>query len=209
LFVSEDAFLAGWADDALGGETDAPDMDPPAEESNAPEAAPAPAAPKVPEDAFKSLEDEMIKTVKERVQKRLKEELNPTPVAPAQSSMAPNSTIVKDAFKKDDIKIRYLSGLDALVRTASSDTGLIDAIANYNDQQGIKIPVSIYRASLKVGSSDKYSSINDFRGACASAIGREPTILEVKTLLRLGKLLARGSTRSENSNIGSRQGGPT
>jgi len=186
-----DVFLAGWADDA------AVDAEPSAEE--------APEAPKAPEDPMKGLEDEMVKVVRDRVQKRLKEELNPTPPrqTPEQSSIGTNSNIVKDA------KLRYTLGLDAIVRTASNDADLIDRIASYNDLNGIKIPVPIYRVSLKVGSSDQYRSVEAFWKACETALGRSPTLPEARTLLRLGKLLAHGKSASKNLKIGSRQGGPT
>lgn len=183
LAADDDVFLAGWAEDAPADDAEAPGLDAPPSEGDAP-ASKAPA----PEDPFKGLEDEMVKTVKDRVQKRLKEELNPAKpgLTPEQSAMSSNSNVVKDA------KARYVSGLDAIVRTASSDVDLMNAVASFNDYNGIKIPVSMYRTALKVGSSVQYASVSDFWDACRVALKREPTVLEAKTLLRLGKLLARG-----------------
>jgi hypothetical protein len=162
-----DLFLAGWAEE-VGGEApglDAPapeeDVAPPAEEGG--DEAPGEDTPpeKAPDaDPFKTLEDDMVKTVKDRVQKRLQEELNPTPPRPTpeQSSIGTNSNIVKDA------RSLYLEGLETIVRTASTDVNLVDLVASYNGNHGIQIPVPIYRAALKVGSSSRYSSVEAFWG---------------------------------------------
>ena len=211
LFMADDdVFLAGWADEEPKEDADAA----PSDDAEAPatdDGAEAPAAdapkappPKEPDDPFKGLEDEMVKTVKDRVQKRLKNELNPTNPGPSpeQSSMKPNSNVVKEA------KVKYLAGLDALVRTASSEVDLINAVASYNEYNKIKIPVPLYRAALKVGSSVQYASVEAFLDACRVALKREPTVLEARTLLRLGKLIARGHGVLRG-NSDSRQGGPT
>jgi len=193
--VSDDAFLAGWTDDVGGEEAPGLDMDAPIPDET----------PKAPEDPLKPIEDEIVKVVKDRVTKRLREELSPPAAPPASgdSSAATNSNVVKDAKR-----MLYLAGLNAIVRTASSDAHLIDAVAAFNTQHGINVPLYLYRTSLKVGSSVKYGSVEAFWGACKTALGRSPTTAEAKTLLRLGKLLARGRAMSGDF-IGSRQGGPT
>jgi hypothetical protein len=111
-----------------------------------------------------------------------------------------------DARQASFARKAYLAGLDAIVRMASSDAMLIDRVAAFNNQVGIVIPVEIYRAALKafsiVGDSvmeTKVGSLDSFplwgsHGnvcACRKALGREPSMGETKTLVRLGKLLAK------------------
>jgi len=185
-----DMFLAGWEDELGGGGED------PAEGGEDP----ASSAPQTPDDPLKALEDDMVRVVKERVQKRLREELATPSVRPSDSSIRTNSNIVKDA---------YIAGLDAIVRTASTDANMLNAIAAFNRINGVNIPIPLYRAALKVGSVTRYSSVEAFLESCAAALGRKPAKEEALTLLRLGKLLARGGSVGGNYKHGSRQGGPT
>jgi hypothetical protein len=85
----------------------------------------------------------------------------------------------------------YVAGLNDIVRTASSDAVMIDRVAAFNRQVGIIIPVELYRASLKIGSTDRYGSVELFTRACRQVLGHKPDSSETRTLVRLGQLLSR------------------
>ena len=168
--TATDAFLAGWDDGS-----EAP-----------PEDAEAPAATPSSSDPLKDVEDSLYNRMKERVINRLNKDMDEP-----NSSMPPstNETLVKQA---SFAKRAYVAGINDIVRTASSDAELIDRVASFNGQVGIKISVDLYRASLKVGPTDKYQDVSSFNRACRTAMGRNVSTVETRTLVRLGQLLTRG-----------------
>lgn len=176
--IADDAFLAGWMDEEGGDEGGG-------EEAPAQEAAPE--APAVP---FKDVEDDLYQSIKDRVRKRFQDELS-AGKGVGQPTSSTNETLNKQAALA---RKAYTAGLNTIVRTASSDVDLIDRVAAFNQQIGIAIPVEIYRASLKVGSTSRYRDVQSFIRACRTALGRNPNTNEAKTMIRLGKLLSqRGS----------------
>ena len=172
--IADETFLAGWEDE--GGE----------EEAAPEEAAPA----KAPAAPFKDVEDDLYQSIKDRVRKRIQEEMSGGAGATG-TPASTNETLNKQAaFARK----AYAAGLSSIVHTASTDADLVDRVASFNQQVGVTIPVEIYRASLKVGSTSRYRDVDSFIRACRTALGRKPNTNEAKTLIRLGKLLAqRGS----------------
>jgi len=172
--IQANGFLSGWMDEDEGGEDEGGDE---AEEPKAP---------------LEDVEQELEQFVLDRVKTRIKDKLRQDTVDEAleDSSMAPNDNVVKEANTR--IRRAYLAGLDALAKTARSDVELLEAVASFNARAGIQVPVPIYRVALEVGRHTKYRTVEDFRSACATAMGREPSLSESKTILRLSKLLSRG-----------------
>lgn len=181
LDVSDEAFLAGWEDDS-GDDASMPDAE---------KAAPATEADPI-SNIVKNLEEYAAKQVEQRIREKMQNK--PTEQL-GDSSL--NETVMKQAS--------YKAGLDVLVRTASSDIALVDALAEFNNKLGIDIPVGVYRAALRVGSTSAYTSAEDFRLACDKALGRRTTLAEAKTIIRIGKLLARRLAANQYFNDGSRQ----
>lgn len=165
-----DSVLVGWGDD---------------EEST------EPAEPAEPAKPFEDLENELVEFMRNKVQKRLKEEMQPPPdtstPTPEQSVAESNDSVVKEAARVS----RYLGGLDAITLTASDNVDLITSIAVLNNYYGVNLSRQVYAASVKLGSLSKYKTASAYWKACKKAFGREPTIPEVKVLLRLGKIIAR------------------
>lgn len=157
------------------------------------EPSPVPPTPPAASDGFKDLEDEVYKKVQDRVRERLQQDLSKDELTPEQSSST-NENLIKQGSAR-----AYQIGLDALIRTASSDPLLVNNIAAYNAQKGVKIPVDLYRAVLKVGRHDQYKTEAAFKGACQTAMGRSVTASEVGKLLRLSMMISRrwslGSTQ--------------
>ena len=178
---ADDAFLAGWMDEGGGDDADG-GGEAPADG----DAAPTPKAPKAPDAPFKDIEDDAYNQIKDRIKDRFRKDL--TPAEPAGTPASTNETLNKQAAFA---RRAYVAGLDSIVKNASSDALLIDRIASFNRQVGIDIPVNLYRAALKVGSTDRYADLTLFTHACRQALGRKPTMGEAKTLIRLGKLLSR------------------
>lgn len=182
--ADEDRFLVGWEDEP---------------EDEAAEPAPEPEA-----NPLQDVEKELTRHIMDRVKKRIKDDLSKDE-APAGDSMAPNDTLQKEAARQARVQT-YKAGLDVLVRTASSDVALMNAIAEFNQSLGINIPVPLYRTALKVGSVGRYKSEAEFAKACRSALGRQASEAEIRTLVRLGHLLARRGQahRGINTTPGSR-----
>jgi hypothetical protein len=182
---TDDMFLAGWMDEGgeEGGGEEAPAADP----------ASPPVVPSAPTKApFQDVEDDAYNQIKDRIRDRFKKDL--APAAPT-TPVSTNETLNKQAaFARK----AYVAGLNDIVHTASSDVSLIDRVAAFNRQVGINISVDLYRASLKVGSTDQYGDPNLFARACRQALGRNPNMGETKTLIRLGKLICQRNALAGN-----------
>jgi len=150
----------------------------------------APAEPVAPPDPLKGLKEEVKKHILEEVERELKEDLAKATlvpaILPAGASMAPNDTVVKQAMRR---RAAYLSRIDKIVHTASSDREVIVKIARLNRACSIFIPDFLYITAMKVGGSHRYGSIQVFLDRCRGHLGRVPTLSEALTLVRMAKLL--------------------
>ena len=131
------------------------------------------------------LEDKIVTKILEKARKRIEEDLGVGAKDTNDSSMEPNDTLQREANKRE-----YLIGLQAIVNTSTQPIDLVNRVASYNNDHNITVPVEIYRAALKIGSTNKYSNLPGFLSACANALGRKPSLTEAKALIRLGKLIS-------------------
>jgi len=184
---AENAFLAGWGD----------------EEDDEGDSAPAEDANPV-EDAEKELEQHLLDRAMKRVKDRLKKQ-DMGDALEDESSTAPNDNVVKEGAHRNVVSARrlYASGLNAIIRSASSEAHLVDSVAAYNQEVGVKLPVPLYRAALLVGPSDRYLSTPAFKAACDRALGHPAHPREARVILKLARLLSRWN-RGEHK--GNRQG---
>lgn len=155
-------FTAGWDDEESGGDE--------AEEDASP---------------IQELEDKIVSKILEKARKRIEDDLGTGAKDVADSSMEPNDTLQREAALNT-----YLIGLQAIVNTSTKPVDLVNRVASYNKDNNIEVPVEIYRSALKIGSTNKYSSLPGFLRACANALGRKPSLTEAKALIRLGKLIS-------------------
>jgi len=146
---------------------------------------------------LKELEDDLTTYMLDRIRKRVQDEMGkggepePGPEVPTTT----NETVMKEGVAK-----LYQASLSTLVRTASSDVSLLNGVATLNQSLGIEIPVPVYRAVLKAGGTDQYTDLKRFLRACHRALGRQPSLVEAKTMVRLGKMLSQrkaGDSRSK------------
>lgn len=182
--MESDLFLSGW--DEEGADDGAEES---TEESTEPDVGPL-------DGAKDDLKEHLVKEVK----KQIKDEMKGDDVGQALST-APNENLQHSAgqtalFGKavGEITEMYEASLNALVRTASSDIELVHEVAVFHKAAGVNIPVSIYRAALKLGASNKFSNSAEFVRACHAVLGRQPKITEVRDLARLSSLLSRRSS---------------
>lgn len=155
------------------------------------DAAKEPAAPEAPADPLKGITDELKQYVLDNLKKSLKEDLSKSDLTksllPPDASISPNDTVVKQARAK---RAAYLSRVRAIVRVASTDREVIQKIFLLNREYAIFFPEVLYRTALKVGGSHRYASLPSFIDGCRGYLGRNPTPMEARTLIRLAKLLS-------------------
>lgn len=154
-----------------------------------------------PTSPIDELEDEMVKVVKKRVLQRLKSEFEPKeeaeeePPKPEDSTTYQNDTVIKEAHKQG----RKLGILQGIAKVSHTREDFIDGIALLDKDRGSNLSVSVYRASLKVGSANKYSSLGSFLYSCKKALGRPMTKSDARQILRLAKLLDFWAIQKRNS----------
>jgi len=169
----------------------------PAEEGAPAEAAPPP-PPAPPVSPLHGIQDELKKFILDNVQEQLKTELQKTKIddQTLPPSDAPNDTLVKQAAAKRAAAHRlagmgraYTASLREILATSSTEVDLLNRVATLNREIGISVPVSLYRAMLKVGARNSYPGVNPFLRAASKALGHQPTPTEAKTMIRLASLL--------------------
>jgi hypothetical protein len=155
------------------------------------DAAKEPAAPEAPADPLKGITDELKQYVLDNLKKSLKEDLSKSDLTkallPPDASISPNDTVVKQSRAT---RAAYLSRVRGIVRVASTDREVIQKIASLNREYAIFVPEVLYRAALKIGGSHRYASLPSFIDGCRGYLGRNPTLREARTLIRLAKLLS-------------------
>jgi hypothetical protein len=144
-----------------------------------------------------ALREEIKKTLLDKVKEDLvaeitKSKLTEEAANPAPTPTDPNDNVIKQAarIRRAGMRVAYQAAVREIIHTASSDTDLVNRVATLNGELGVSVPQFVYRAALKVGSSDNYRDLHGFLSGCRSALGREPTGSEAKTLMRLAKLIA-------------------
>ena len=135
---------------------------------------------------IKALEDKIVAKILEKARQRIEDDLSGGDAIGPDSSMEPNDTLQREGFSKK----KYLIGLDAICKTSTKPVDLLNRVATYNTENNITLPVELYRAALRVGSTNKYQNLKGFLSTCASVLGRKPSLKEAKALIRLGKLLS-------------------
>lgn len=166
------------------------------------EAAPAeekPAAPAPAVSPLDGIQDQLKKTILDKVKdellaeltkSRLNEQLSSPPATPTD----PNDSVIKQARShKAGVRVAYRAAVREIVKTASCDADVMNRLATLNGEMGVSVPHFVYRAALKVGSPEKYRTLNAFVSSCKAALGREPNSSEAKTLLRLATILSASS----------------
>jgi len=140
-----------------------------------------------------SLTDQVYNFVTERVRRKIEKDLKGDKKPEESSdkgSMDSNESVIKESsrfqMKASDT---YKVGLAALVKTARCKEDFIRGIATFNEVFKIRVPKRLYVASLKVGSTSRYGSLDQFLCACHRVLGRKVSMGEAKTLIRLGQLL--------------------
>lgn len=144
------------------------------------------------QSVLEQLEETAIESATKKLKNQIKDRIDPPPsreVDPSESSVSEDGNLVESSMKISMSDL-YRHSIGILVRTASSDATLINSVAELNKVFGVQVPVELYQASLRVGSKSRYPNLQTFIRACGQKLGRQPTLDESKTLIRLSKLLA-------------------
>lgn len=149
-----------------------------------------------PTSPIDELEDEMVSMVKKRVLQRLKSEMSPKEEAkkdapkPEDSTTYQNDTVIKEGtLRKAHAMGQKLGVLQGIAKVSHTREDFIDGIALLDYERGSKTSVSVYRASLKVGSVSKYATLKGFLLASKKALGGTMSKSEVTQMIRLARLL--------------------
>jgi hypothetical protein len=158
-----------------------------------PPAAETPTAPSSEVSPLHGIQDEIKKFILENVQEQLRTELQKTKIEDQTlpPSDTPNNTVVKQAaaFRLAGMKRAYSASLREIIATSKTSADLLNRVATLNQEIGISVPVSIYRAMLKVGARNSYPDVNLFLRAASKALGHQPTPIQARTMIRLASLL--------------------
>lgn len=139
-------------------------------------------------DPLKDLEKDVEQTILDRVKKNLRDKILKDQQTDALKSEGELGTSSNNNLVKQGSL--YQEAIGSIVKTARSEVSMMNRIVMANNDFGIYIPLQIYRASLRVGASRKFSSLADYIKACQKAVGRQISTGEAKTLIRLGHLLS-------------------
>lgn len=150
-----------------------------------------------PKSPMEELEDEMVDVVKKRVLLRLKNEFNPkekekkeNAPKPEDSTAHQNDTVIKEGMLKEAHRMgQKLGVLQGIAKVSHTREDFIDGIALLDNERGSSTSVSVYRASLKVGSVSKYATLRAFLLASKKALGGTMTKSEATQMIRLARLL--------------------
>lgn len=144
------------------------------------------------ETLLPELEEEAKQQVLRNIKQRLRDEISPKKKVDLTQETNLDENINRQASQSHRYRIAsiYRDSIGVLVKCAKSDVALMNGVASINSSFGIKVPVDVYRAALRVGSTTRYSNLNAFIRACEQTLGRTPTFGESRTLVRLGNLLA-------------------
>lgn len=174
---------------------------------------PSPEPAKEEKNPFADVEDDVAKALIDRVKRRVKDQLSRSDSkGDAEPSSDPNDTIIKQG-QVDPGRIRdyvsrvanqraklasakiYKAALRGIVTTSATDIDMVERIATLNQELGIFIPQIVYQTGLRVGPLEKYGSLDEFLSVASKTLGRVPTTVETKTLIRLGSLLSAHKNR--------------
>jgi len=160
--------------------------DEPAEEEAPAEEAPA-------EDGLGDLVKETESEVLKRVKKQIKEKITPKPIEPSVEEGSPSTSnnIIKDGARQ------YMAGLGAIVAISKTSHELLDNVFRYHEACGRPISKRLYRAASQAVAFPQHP----FSKACVRALGRKPTEGDLKTIIRLGHLLALRSRTAGISHV--------
>lgn len=171
--------------------------------------APSVLDPPADKSPFSDVEDELTTSLIEKVRKRVKDQISKSKADDLLPTANDNNNMLREANEKLEkekarsaslVKVAkaavYKASLRAIVASSRTDIEVVERIATLNYELGISVPQSVYRAVLRVGPTDKYGSLNAYLEACKTAIGKQPSVSDTKTLIRLGTLLSAHGKRS-------------
>ena len=148
------------------------------------------------ESLLKQLESVYETAIVDRFRQKLEDEIK---AEKAQKVM--NPPIDKSVVEQNDTVIKegsitakkYLSLLDASVKTANSVEEAVLNISLVNSHCKVQIPTHIYKLASKLGTSAQYSNVSDYLEIATYLNGKKLSKQDSVCLVRLAKLLSLNS----------------
>jgi len=144
------------------------------------------------ESLLKQLEDVYETAIVDRFRKKLENEMK---AEKAQEAMNPpidksvveqNDTIIKEGFSAS----KYMSLLDASVKTAKSVEEAVLNITLVNNHCNVQIPTHIYKLASVLGTTTQYNGVVDYLEQANYLNGKKLSKQDTLRLVRLAKLLS-------------------
>lgn len=146
------------------------------------------AAPEVPASILDQLEESVTKAVVDRIRRKIEDEIEgkgkEEAPSTSDSTVSQNDTIVKEGSRG-----RYFRDLGAALKIATSDRDALNNILILNRHYGVEIPSRIYLLADRMGSANKYPSLDIYLAKAQEIIGTQLSEKDSLRLVRLAKLL--------------------
>lgn len=176
------------------------------------DAAPADAAPaddaakpeEKPKDDWGDLEESAMQIVRDRVEKRIRDEMSKKDKADEPSpeeSTSTNENLNRFASNRKVAQQAYMASVDAMSKTASCEADLVNKVAILDQSFGMSTPTNVYRVALIVGPLSKHGSPEKFLKACQAASKESITAKDEQALVRLGRILDHHAASRKASSI--------
>jgi hypothetical protein len=141
-------------------------------------------------DPLEEISNDLEQFVLNKIKKNLREKMKDKAQEKAMSNGELGTSTGDDLVKQGSDKTAYQQTIDTIVKLSSSDVEMVDWIARYHDEMGIKVSRDLYRTALRVGSTARHDTLDSYLAVCGKVLGRQPTMGEAKTLIRLGQILS-------------------
>lgn len=143
-----------------------------------------------PKSDLDEVEDALTEHMLDRVRKRVRDEMSKKDQEDALApSTAPNDSVIKHGMAKA-ARRAYVSAVETLAATATSDAHLMNSVAVLDKKFGLEVGVDLYRSVLRAGAPSRYTSLAKYVCACESHLGRNLRPGDARAFLRLGKILS-------------------
>ena len=152
-------------------------------------------------DPMDQMVEDVQKLVLDRVKKKLQEKFEKKDDASDEAAegssgdlaTSTNENVNHQASDEKPISKRahhWAAAVGAIVNTSKSDVEVMNHLAHFNENFGVKISRELYLSALRVGSSAGYDNLETYLSACRKVLGRQINTGEAKTLVRLGQILS-------------------
>ena len=144
--------------------------------------------PKEEKDTLQKVTDDLYDDIVGRLKKKVRKEMEGPQKNSPEVSHSTGNGVLREA-KVLLAKATYQTGVGMIMRQASSEVDLVDSLARYNAEQGVEVPLELYRAAVRAGAVSKCGSTREWAAEVRRHLNRKPSLVEAKTLVSLASIL--------------------